>query len=92
MQTFGACGGGGVQTHPVHSPWLRACVQVGGLAIEYCRQFQASTPCFTPFSQKLQGSDFKLAGFLVGCWHLMKTLKAKSVFFPLACHESCSVS
>ena len=24
MRTFGACGG--VRTHPVHPPWLRACI------------------------------------------------------------------
>ena len=38
-------------------------VTVGGLAIEYCRQFQAFIPYFTPFSQKLQGSNLKVAIF-----------------------------
>ena len=26
MRTFGACGG--VRTHPVHPPWLRACIYI----------------------------------------------------------------
>ena len=26
MRTFGACGG--VRTHPVHLPWLRACIYI----------------------------------------------------------------
>ena len=38
-------------------------VKVGGLAIEYCRRFQTFFPYFTPFSQKLQGSNLKVAIF-----------------------------
>lgn len=36
-------------------------VKVGGLAVECGRRFQAFFPYFTPFSQKLQGSNLKVA-------------------------------
>ena len=38
-------------------------MKVGGLAIEYCRRFQTFFPYFTPFSQKLEGSNLKVAIF-----------------------------
>lgn len=60
-------------------------VREGGLAIEYCRQFQAFIRYFTPFPQKAQGSILKVAIILAGFWHLMRTMGEGKGGHPQQC-------
>ena len=60
-------------------------VREGGLAIEHCRQFQAFIPYFTPFPQKVQGSNLKVAIILASFLHLMRTLGEGKGGHPQQC-------
>ena len=49
-------------------------IKVGVLVTESCRQFQVFTLSLYSISSKVDSSNLQVAGFLAGCWHLMRTL------------------